>query len=135
MADSEPLVQRFDSLQLRVDGLEAAVAFYRDRLGHRLVWRTETAAGLALGTGDGELVLQTDRPTEVDLLVGSADDAAQRFVEAGGRLLAGPFDIQIGRAAVVQDPWGNQLVLLDMSKGRLVTDDDGNIVGNEPEDG
>jgi hypothetical protein len=32
----------------------------------------------------------------------------------------------------VRDPWGNRLVVLDMSKGRLATDEDGNVVGTEP---
>jgi hypothetical protein len=31
---------------------------------------------------------------------------------------------------VVQDPWGNQIVLLDSSKGLLATDADGYIIGN-----
>jgi hypothetical protein len=31
----------------------------------------------------------------------------------------------------VKDPWGNELVLLDSSKGRLVTDEGGNVVGVE----
>ncbi len=134
MEDSQaaPLIRKVDSLQLRVSDIDAALAFYRDRLGHALVWRTETAAGLAMAESDAELVIQSERETELDLLVESADAAAERFVEAGGRLVAGPFDIQIGRAAVVEDPWGNRLVLLDMSKGRLVTDADGNITGNEP---
>ena len=134
MEDSQavPLIRKVDSLQLRVSDIDAALAFYRDRLGHALVWRTETAAGLAMAESDAELVIQRERETELDLLVESADAAAERFVEAGGRLVAGPFDIQIGRAAVVEDPWGNRLVLLDMTKGRLVTDADGNITGNEP---
>ena len=77
--------------------------------------------------------LQTERPEpETDLLVDSADEAVARFVEAGGRVVAGPFDIQVGRCAVVADPWGNILILLDLSKGRLVTDGSGNVVGNEP---
>ena len=134
MEDSQtaPLIRKVDSLQLRVADIDAALEFYRDRLGHALVWRTETAAGLAMADGDAELVLQSERETELDLLVESADAAAERFVEAGGSLVAGPFDIQIGRAAVVEDPWGNRLVLLDMSKGRLVTDAEGNVTGNEP---
>jgi predicted enzyme related to lactoylglutathione lyase len=41
---------------------------------------------------------------------------------AGGRVLAGPFDIPVGRAAAVEDPFGNVPVILDMSKGRYVTD-------------
>jgi hypothetical protein len=39
-----------------------------------------------------------------------------------------PFDIRIGRCAVICDPWGNRLVVLDMSKGPLVTDADGNVI-------
>jgi predicted enzyme related to lactoylglutathione lyase len=55
---------------------------------------------------DTELVLQTERPgLEIDFLVDSAEAALEHFVQAGGRLVAGPFDIQIGRCAVVADPW------------------------------
>ncbi len=67
---------------------------------------------------------------EANLLVTSADEAASHIVEAGGSVLVQPFDIQIGRCAVVRDPWGNRLVLLDTSKGELVTDANGNVVGN-----
>jgi hypothetical protein len=42
-----------------------------------------------------------------------------------------PFDVRIGRFVVVPDPWGNELVLLDTSRGLLVTDDDENVVGVE----
>ena len=112
--------------------LAEALAFYRDALGQELVWRSETAAGLRLPDGDGEIVLQTERPEpEVDLLVEAVAPAVERFVAAGGRLVAGPFEIQIGKCAIVEDPFGNVLVMLDMSKGRLVTDADGRIVGNE----
>ena len=62
----------------------------------------------------------------------SADKAAETFAQAGGRLIVPPFDIQIGRCTVVADPWGNTLVLLDMSKGRLITDQQGRVVGNSP---
>ena len=58
--------------------------------------------------------------------------AVETFTAAGGRVLTGPFEIQIGRCAVVQDPWGNTLVVLDMSKGKLTVDGDGNVTGNEP---
>ncbi len=39
-----------------------------------------------------------------------------------------PFDIKIGRCVVVKDPWGNQLVLLDSTKGLLKTDQAGNVI-------
>ena len=127
-----PLFKGIDCLSLPVGDLDDALAFYRDRLGHELVWRSETAAGLRLPDGGGEIVLQTERPErETDLLVASVEEAVQSFVAAGGSVIAGPFGIQIGKCAVVRDPFGNVLVMLDMSKGRLVTEKDGRIVGNE----
>ena len=127
----KPLFRKVDCLQIPVPDLDAGLAFYRDRLGHELIWRTKTAAGLRMPDSDAEIVLQTEREEmEVDLLVASADVAAAAIDEAGGRVVVEPFDIQIGRCVVVEDAWGNRLVLLDMSKGRLATDTDGNVVGN-----
>jgi predicted enzyme related to lactoylglutathione lyase len=128
-----PLFQKVDCIRLYVSDLEAGLAFYRDQLGHPLIWRTEAEAGLRIPGADSELVLQTDRPgLEVDFTVLSADEAAARWTAMGGKVLVPPFDIHIGRCVVVQDPWNNPLVLLDTSKGLLVTDQKGNVIGNEP---
>jgi len=125
------LIRKVDCVRLYVQDLEAGLSFYRDRLGHRLIWRTETAAGLRLPDSEAELVLQTeDQRQEVDLLVDSADEAAKTVEQAGGKVIVPPFDIQIGRCVVLEDPWGNALVLLDTSKGLLKTDADGNVIGN-----
>src|SRR6266700_840874 len=119
----EPLFRKIDCLEIPVADLEAGLAFYRDRLGHALIWRTDTAAGLRLPDSNAEIVIQTERARmEVALTVGSADAAAARIVEEGGRIVVPAFDIQIGRCVVVTDPWGNRLVLLDNSKGQLQTD-------------
>jgi catechol 2,3-dioxygenase-like lactoylglutathione lyase family enzyme len=127
----KPLIKKIDCLQFHVPDLEAGLAFYRDRLGHELIWRTATAAGLRLPDSDAELVLQTERPDpEIDFLVPSADEAALAFEQAGGTIVVPSFDIQIGRCVVVADPWGNQFVLLDTSKGLLVTDAEGKVIGN-----
>jgi predicted enzyme related to lactoylglutathione lyase len=126
-----PLIRKVDCVRLYVPDLEAGLVFYRDQLGHELIWRTKTAAGLRLPESDAELVLQTEEQRqEVDLLVDSADEAAKFIEQAGGRVIVQPFDIQIGRCVVVEDPWGNPLVLLDTSKGLLKTDADGNVIGN-----
>jgi predicted enzyme related to lactoylglutathione lyase len=125
------LIRKVDCIRLYVPELEAGLEFYRDRLGHELIWRTETAAGLRLPESDAELVLQTEEQRqEVDLLVDSADEAAREVEAAGGKVIVPPFDIQIGRCVVLEDPWGNPLVLLDTSKGLLKTDADGNVTGN-----
>ena len=125
------LIRKIDCVRLYVPNLEAGLTFYRDRLGHELIWRTATAAGLRLPETDAELVIQTEEQRqEIDLLVDSADEAAKFIQHAGGKIIVPPFDIQIGRCVVVEDPWSNPLVLLDMSKGSLATDSEGNVIGN-----
>lgn len=127
----QPTLRKIDCVRLFVPDLDAALTYYEGQLGLRLVWRSEVAIGLAFPETDAELVIQTERPgLEVDILVDSADRAADAVRQAGGRVVVPPFDIRIGRCVVVQDPWANELVLLDMSKGRLSTDAAGNIIGN-----
>lgn len=126
---TKPLFLKVDCLALPVEDLEAALTFYRDKLGHDLIWRTKGSAGLRMRDGPAELVLREGGdPQETDILVESAEEAARRSVEAGGRIVAGPFDIRIGKCVVVADPWGNQLVLLDSTKGLLRTDAHGNVI-------
>ena len=127
-----PLIRKVDCVRFYVPDLEAGLAFYCDQLGHELIWRTPTTAGLRLPDTDAEIVLQTEEQRqETDLLVDSADDAAQLIERAGGKVIVPPFDIQVGRCVVVEDPWGNPLVLLDISKGLFKTDANGNVVGNQ----
>jgi predicted enzyme related to lactoylglutathione lyase len=131
-----PLISEVDCVQLYVDDLDAGIGFYRDRLGHELIWRSEFAVGLRLPNTNAELVLQVQRQEpETDLVVESADEAAARFESAGGSIVTQPFDNQIGRCVVVEDPWGNRLFLQDRNKGTLLTDDIGNVVGISKEAG
>ena len=132
MPSTPPLFRKVDSLQLPVPTLDAGLAFYRDALGHQLLWRTEHAAGLRMPDSGTELVVQTERSQpEVDLLVESVELAAARVVAAGGALLAGPSEIPVGRVVVVADPFGNSLVLLELSKGHYRTDASGAVTGVE----
>jgi predicted enzyme related to lactoylglutathione lyase len=125
-----PLFRKVDCLQIPVPDLDAGLAFYRDRLGHELLWRTTTAAGLQMPDTDTELVLQTERSElEVNLLVTSVDEAITTLLQAGGTIIEPPFDIPVGRCAVARDLWGNRLVILDLSKGLFMTDEQGNVTG------
>jgi len=126
-----PLLSGIDAVTVPVPDLDAGIAFYRDRLGHPLLWRHDQLgqAGLGLGTPGTELVLSTRHPYAPTWLVDSADDAAATMVAAGGQVVAGPSDIPVGRLAVVADVFGNELVLVDLSKGRYATDRHGNVTG------
>lgn len=85
--------------------------------------------GLRLPESGTEIVIHTEpEGMEVDLPVTSVSEAVATVEQAGGRVVVPPFQIQIGMCAVVEDPFGNRLVLLDMSTGRLVSDEAGNAV-------
>ena len=134
MSTKQALFRKIDNHLLRVADLDAAISFYGDKLGHRLLWRSDKAAGFALPETDAELVVHLHLGPETDILVDDVDEAFASFLSAGGEALQPPFDIAIGRCARIRDPFGNELVILDQSKGRLVTDSDGRVKGVEPRD-
>ncbi len=130
---SKPFFKLIDCVQIPVADLSDGIDFYGKRLGHSLIWMTDEAAGLRLPDSRSELVIYTrNRGVEVDWLVDSVDAAIQRWRESGGTVVAGPFDIKIGRCAVLHDPWDNEVVILDSSKGMLETDSEGNVTGVKP---
>ncbi|HEY0166750.1 MAG TPA: VOC family protein [Jatrophihabitans sp.] len=115
----EPLFRAVDAVVVRVPSLEEGLAFYHDALGHELLWRTETMVALGFGDSETELVLALDVDPETDLLVEDVDDAVAVITRAGGTVVSGPDDIAVGKVAVVSDPFGNRLTLVDLTRGRL----------------
>lgn len=55
--DVKPLFKGIDCISLKVDDLEKAINFYAGKLGHTLLWRTQTSAGLGFPNSKSELVL------------------------------------------------------------------------------
>lgn len=128
-AKNKPLFNNVDCISLHVPDLKQALKFYSEKLGHEIIWRHESAVGLRLPESKTELVLHMEnRPNEVDWKVDSVPEAIERFMNAGGELIVGPFEIRIGLCAVLRDPWQNPIVILDMSKGKLKVDSENNVI-------
>lgn len=124
------LFKNIDCVELYVSDLDQGIEYYRDAMGLKLLWRTATSAGLGMENDIAEILLQNERKhMEVDIKVDSVIDSIDRIVNAGGRIKFGPFDIPIGKCAVINDKWDNEYVILDMSKGRYTTDANGNVTG------
>lgn len=125
------LFDSVDAVTVRVPDLDAGLAFYRDALGHRLRWRNDDVgqAGLELPGSATELVLTTRERYEPNWKVQSAAHAAEVFRGHGGRVVSEPADIPVGHVAVVEDPFGNVLVVLDLLKGSYETDESGTVTG------
>jgi predicted enzyme related to lactoylglutathione lyase len=127
----EPLLRYVDAVTVPVPNLDVGMAFYCGVLGHELIWRNDAVgqAGLRTPESGSEIVLTTRQGYEPDWKVASADTAAEVFRSNGGTVLVEPIDIPIGRLAVVEDPFGNRLVVLDSTKGTYATKEDGTVVG------
>lgn len=128
---ASPLLRKVDAVTIPVPDLDRGLRFYRDQLGHVLLWRNDALgqAGLGLPESDTEIVLTSRMGYAPCWLVSSAEQAVAAVQAAGGRVVTEPFDIPVGRAAVVADPFDNLLVLVDLSKGRYTTDQDGSVTG------
>ena len=117
------MLKKIDCVMIRVNDVSAAMNFYSDVFGLKPVWRDERTgqAGLLFQDSDTEIVLHNDPDipgqVEVHYLVNDVIAAVQKYVEQGCTILTEPFDIRIGKCAVIQDPFGIRLCILDMTKG------------------
>ena len=129
----KPLFENVDCVSFYVDDLEDGIAFYAGALGLRLLWRTSASCGLGLENDVTELVLVNRHNPTANFKVESVGKALATLLDAGCALEYGPFDIDIGKCAVVTDPWGNRYCILDMSKGRYTVDEKGDVTGVMPD--
>jgi predicted enzyme related to lactoylglutathione lyase len=121
-----------DCVRISVPDLEKGLRFYRDQLGHKVLWRMKNYIGLQMPDTKTEIVLDTHpHAPEIFMRVQSVGEAVNQITASGGKIIVPPYEIEIGLCAVVQDPWGNQFTILDISKGLLVTDADGNVTGTK----
>ena len=127
----KPVLRLVDAVVVRVPDLDSGLAFYRDELGHALLWRNDDIgqAGLALPESETEIVLATGLDYAPTWLVDDVGEAVAAIVAGGGELRSEPFDVPVGRCGVVADVFGNELVLIDLSKGRYETDGNGSVTG------
>ena len=129
-----PILRAVDAVTVPVPDLDEGLAYFRDGLGHEVIWRNDELGqvGLRLPDSNAELVLTTQQGYEVNWLVDSVPQAVAALVSGGGRVIVEEHAIPVGRLAVVADPFGNRLVLLDLSAGSYVTDQDRHVIGVEP---
>ena len=112
---SEYTPGEFCWVDLAVPDPEAAASFYRDLLGWEWEAGGEEAGGYGIFTRDGKVVAgmgprrSEEQPTvwASYVSVADADASAAQVRDAGGGVLAEPFDVlDAGRMAVCQDPQG-----------------------------
>ncbi len=115
------MLRKIDCVMLKVDDLPKAAAYYESVFGLKRLWQDEHSVGMGMPETDAEIVLHdnADMPKEslVHYLVDDVVKAVEHFTAQGCTVHVQPFDIVIGKCAVLEDPFGNTLNLLDMTKG------------------
>jgi len=115
------MLKKIDCVMVKVENLPAATEYYANVFGLKINWQDETSVGLRFSDGDSEVVLHRDLNipvgAEVHYLVEDVLAAIATCEENGCQILVQPFDIAIGKCAVIKDPFGKVLALLDMTKG------------------
>ena len=115
------MLRKIDCVMIRVDDIEAAASYYAEVFGLHPQWSGDDSIGLVFPETDAEIVLHRDpnipSSVEVHYLVDDVVAAVVNYAAKGCRVLVEPFDITIGKCAVIEDPFGTRLCILDMTKG------------------
>ncbi len=115
------MLRKIDCVMIRVDDVEVAATYYTKVFGLDPQWSGDDSIGLVFPETDAEIVLHNDpsipSSVEVHYLVDDVVDAVVHLAEQGCHVLVVPFDITIGKCAVISDPFGTRLCILDMTKG------------------
>ncbi|MEQ7126497.1 VOC family protein [Actinopolymorpha sp. B11F2] len=119
------MLRKIDCVMVRVEDVSAAADYYVGVMGLRRLWSDADGGHQTVGLGfpetDAELVLHDDPgvpgPLNVHYLVDDVRLACDELVRQGCALRVAPFEIRIGWCALLDDPFGTQLCILDMSKG------------------
>ena len=116
------MFKKIDCVMIRVDDVAKAERFYSELFGLKPVWREDGSVGMGMPETDAEIVLhnRADIPhkVEVHYLVDDVVAATRNCAEKGCRVIVQPFDVLVGKCAVIEDPFGTTICLLDLTSGK-----------------
>jgi len=117
------MFKKIDCVMIRVgDDVAAAEKFYAEVFGLKALWREAESVGMRLAETDTEIVLHSNagipNKVEVHYLVDDVVAAVKRYAEKGCRVVVQPFEVLIGKCAVIKDPFDTTICVLDLSSGK-----------------
>ncbi len=116
------MFKKIDCVMIRVGDVTAAERFYSEVFGLKPLWRDGGAVGMGFVDTDAEIVLHNNAgiPDKVGVhyLVDDVVAAVKACAGNGCRVLVQPFEVLIGKCAVIQDPFETVICLLDATSGK-----------------
>jgi catechol 2,3-dioxygenase-like lactoylglutathione lyase family enzyme len=116
-----PRLLKIDNVMYFVADLETAAQFYEEALGLRRAWtdREREMIGFTFVQGDSEIVIHRD-PTipnpDFSFLVEDVEAVCDAHRASGHAILVGPFGVRCGKFAVLADPDGNRISIVDLTR-------------------
>jgi predicted enzyme related to lactoylglutathione lyase len=113
-------LRKIDCVMHYVRDPEASAQFYELVLGLQRAWADAARGmvGMRFAESDAEIVLHTDATLPSPDICYLVDDVAQfceGYRQAGHRILAEPFAVRSGLYAVLADPDGNAIGIIDLT--------------------
>ena len=110
---------KIDNIMYRVSDLGKSERFYTDILGLKKVWedRDRGMIGFVFDQSDSEIVIHTDPNIpkgEYSYLVEHVVAFCEEMKKQGYQVLREPFDVRSGKYAIIADPDGNEIPIIDL---------------------
>lgn len=115
------MLLKIDSIMYYVRDLEEAAQFYQDVLGLRRVWTDEEQGmmGFIFPEDRSEIVIHNDSSLPnpyFSFCVENVEKFCEHIHKRGYTVLQEPFDVRCGKFAVLADPEGNEIPIIDLTK-------------------
>ena len=114
-------LNKIDDIMFYVEDLEKAAKFYERVLGLKKAWadKERKMIGFIFEEDDSEIVIHSDTSLpnpDFNFLVDNVEEFIKEFKEKGYNVVMDPFEIRSGMCAVIEDPDGNKLPIVDLTK-------------------
>ena len=105
----------------RVKDLDKAANFYQEQFGLKKVWtdRERKQVGFIFPDSDSEIVIHTDPSIpnpDFSFLVDDVVVFCEGYKRKGYKVIKEPFQVRPGKFAVLEDPDGNIIQIIDLTK-------------------
>jgi len=112
---------KIDSIMFHVSNLHKSTEFYEDVLCLRRVWADDERkmVGLVFPESDSEIVIHNDASMpnpSFNFLVADVEAFCLDYEKRGYEVIQGPLDVRCGKYAILADPDGNRLPIIDLTR-------------------
>jgi predicted enzyme related to lactoylglutathione lyase len=114
-------LRKVDAVLIKVKNLETTADFYTNVMGLKCGWTDSEhqMIGLLFPDNNTELVLHCDETLpdpNISYQVKDVVSFVEQYRKSGYKVLREPFDIRCGKCAILEDPEGHSVEIMDITK-------------------